>query len=78
MKKDDVILFLEEGMTIEEIPMLELIDEILELVKQSNFDNASKKRIETGMAILKSETINHSHLFVESLKSVTKSAKNEY
>ena len=78
MKKNELLLFLEEGLTIEEVPLLTLLDEIDGLIENYNYDAATKKYLKQGIGLLKRETIEHSKLFTELLSAVTKSDKNEY
>jgi len=78
MKKNELMLFLEEGLTIEEVPLLTLLDEINDLIKNYSYDAATKKEFKQGINLLKKETIDHSRLFTELLSKVTKSDKNEY
>ena len=78
MKKKELMLFLEEGLTIEEVPLLTVLDEINDIIEKSNYGDAIKKELKQGINQMKRETINHSKLFTELLSSATKSDKNEY
>ncbi len=78
MKKDEVLLLLEEGVSIEEVPTLINLDELEELIDWLQFDPSFKKELMKGIRHLKKETIQHSRFFNELAKYVLKSDKNGY
>ena len=77
MKKREIILLLEEGLSIEEIPTLTNLDELEELIDKSNLDRITASEIKKRVGYLKKETINHAKIFSKGIKLVVKS-KNEF
>jgi len=70
-------LFLEEGLSIEEIPTLTNLDELEELIDKANLDRITASEIKKRVDHLRKETINHARIFSKDIKLVTKS-KNEF
>ena len=77
MKKREIILLLEEGLSIEEIPTLTNLNELEELIDKANLDRITASEIKKRVSHLKKETINHAKIFSKDIKLVAKS-KNEF
>jgi len=78
MKKEAAILLLSEGISVEEIPTLINLSELLDLVKKGDFDSATRKKLNKGLKRLNKDSIRHAESFNNMLKFVAKSKKNEY
>lgn len=77
MKKNDIILLLDEGLSIEEIPTLTNLYELQSLIDSASFDKATALKIKKKINHLRKETINHARIFSRDIKLITKS-KNEF
>lgn len=72
MKKDELILMLEEGLSLEEIPILNKLEEVEDLINQTGFDNEIEKKLKQITKHLKKETIEHSRIFSNLIKDAVK------
>jgi hypothetical protein len=72
MKKEKLIFFLNEGLSVEEIPTITNIKEIEEIIKKVNFDEKTSKKLNEGLQHLEKETINHANAFSSMIKTATK------
>lgn len=73
MEKDELILILDEGLSIEELPTLTNLDDIAELVDGLDFDKATRSKLAKGINKLKRDTLNHAKILSKDLKRVAKS-----
>ena len=72
MKKEEMILILNEGLSIEELPTLTNLDDIVELVDSLDFDKATRSKLVKSMNKLKRDTLNHARILSKDLKRVAK------
>jgi len=73
MKKEEMILILNEGLSVEELPTLTNLDEIEELIDRLDFDKTMRSKLAKGISKLKIDTLIHARIFSKDLKLVAKS-----
>ena len=76
--KDRAVLLIEEALSIEEVPLLVLIDEIETMFENSDFEKETKNRLLGLSNSLKRETIEHARSFNGLIKYIIESGKNEF
>lgn len=70
MDKNDLIRMLNEGLSVEEIPTISNLEELKELVENSNLDSDIKKKIHKNIDQLIKDTIWHSKAFSSMIRDV--------
>ena len=78
MKKKELLLMLNEGLTTEEVPSMINLEEIKDFIDNITMDDKTKKKIMDKIKILEQQTIFHSSAFSKMVKEVLKSDKDEY
>lgn len=78
MKRKELLLMLDEGLTTEEVPTMVNLMEVEELINNIDITKEVKTKLKESINVLKKQTINHSKLYSDMIKSVLKSDKNEY
>lgn len=78
MKKNELLSFLNTGISNEEIGALALCREIIEMVDNSNLDEKSKVEIKERLNLLIKDSLEHAKLFTSLLKDVLASEEDEF
>ena len=78
MEKSELMQFLSQALSNEEISSLSTLDEIEELLSNCTFENGVQGQIMAHIQYLRSETISHSKSFSDIMKTVVQSKKNEF
>jgi hypothetical protein len=65
MNRDELLLQLDDALTMEEVPMMVRIHELEELVKKSDFDPIVREELLGGLNRLRVDSITHARTFSE-------------
>ena len=72
MEKEELVQFLTEGLSAEEIPTMGTLNELKILVINSDLDDTNKKKIMEGINKLIKDTLWHSKAFSNMMKKVSR------
>jgi hypothetical protein len=73
MERNELLLRLDDALTLEEVPVMVRIHDVEELVKKADFDPAVKERILRGLNRMRSDSITHARTFSELIGYVLRS-----
>lgn len=72
MEKDELVKLLNEGLSVEEIPMISNLVELKYIVPNSNLDDSVKKKMMENINYLIKDTLKHARTFSDLVKDALK------
>lgn len=72
MKKDELVKLLNEGLSVEEIPMISDLVELKDMVLNSNLDESVKEKMMEHINYLIKDTLWHAKIFSDLIRDALK------
>lgn len=72
MEKEELVKMFNEGVSAEEIPVMSYLEELKDLIENSNLEKSIKEKMKENTKRLINDTIRHSKIFTELIRGVQK------